>query len=276
MPVTCSSPPRSSRPSGPSSLFNVSSCPSKATSKPKPRAQPQHALSSSPEPEPEPEPEPRKLTKAEAEIQEAFKKWSNKILTGTTPSSGPHHPFYNIGTHWMRFIDTWTDKIELMMQFGFSEDLKAQQEEDGDNIDIDIDINCDNNEEPLSKEEREEQLKVLDLFVLPDEMKESDKNNYQRIFDVFKAKHPMQYKQMLGCYKFQAIDTIRVLYLLSKATGMPGLQLKDGALDPFMDPNTKSGRGLSHDMIILLLAPISHVKETIDKASDDLICLKLI
>ncbi|KAJ8083165.1 hypothetical protein PM082_009034 [Marasmius tenuissimus] len=294
MPVTRSSPPRSSHPSGPSSLFNVSSRPSKATSKPKPQARPQRAPSSSPEPEPE----PRKLTKAEAEIQEAFKKWSNKILTGTTPSSGPRHPFYNIGTHWMRFIDAWTDKIELVMRFSFSEDLKAQQEEDNDDIDIDIDINHDDNKEPLSKEEREEQLKVLNLFVLPDEMKESNKDNYRRMFDMFKAKHAMQYKQMLGCYEFQAMDTIRVLYLSIEhsyrdarrmdthnmkqriLTFIPHnnqqLQLKDGALDPFMDPNTKSGCGLSHNIIIPLLAPISCVKETIDKASDDPIRLKLI
>jgi len=46
-------------------------------------------------------------------------------------------------------------------------------------------------------------------------------------------------------------------------------ELDDNALIPFLDPTTKSGRGLAHSMIIPLLAPIDLVKPFIDKKSDD-------
>ena len=46
-------------------------------------------------------------------------------------------------------------------------------------------------------------------------------------------------------------------------------ELDDNAFSPFLDPTTKSGRGLAHSMIIPLLAPIELVKPFINKKSDD-------
>ena len=61
----------------------------------------------------------------------------------------------------MRFIDCWTDKIEIPIRFGFAEELNKAREDDDDN---------DDDDDELSEQEKEQHLAVLDLFALPDEM----------------------------------------------------------------------------------------------------------
>ncbi|KAL0057180.1 hypothetical protein AAF712_016190 [Marasmius tenuissimus] len=234
---------------------------------------------------PEPEPEAPKLTKAEVQAREQFEKWSNAVLGGTTPACGPRAAYYNIGSRWMRFVDPWTDKIELVLRFGFAEDLRPIP---SNNNDADVDMEEDDEE---TEEEKQRRLEILDLFTLPDDMKETDKDRYRQSFLLFKTGHPTQYNQLIACFEFEAAETIKTLYssiergfkdarrndtcrmkqnILSYIPNNPQQKaVKDDALVPFIDSSVKSNRGLAHDMIIPLLCPIERIKEVVHKPVDN-------
>ncbi|KAK1215957.1 hypothetical protein PQX77_021414, partial [Marasmius sp. AFHP31] len=261
-------------------------------------------------PEPERSREEPRLTRRQRErqrqLKEAFDKWSSGILEGSTPAQGALQAFYNVGAYWNRFIDPFTDDIELVLRFGFTEELKGPLTDDDDDdvvmnpaVDEDDEIEDeDEDEDEETEEERKQRLATLDLFARPDELKESEKKTYREWFAMFKTTFPTQYKQLLNSYKYEASATLKALYRsinsgfnASRRNDTSNLKkailsylplnpqqtaIKDDALDPFISATAKSNRGLNHPMIIPMLAPIERVMKMYDKPADDPVRAKLI
>ncbi|KAK1220505.1 hypothetical protein PQX77_016726 [Marasmius sp. AFHP31] len=231
--------------------------------------------------EPERSREEPRLTRHQRQLKEAFDKWSSGILEGSTPVQGALQAFYNVGAYWNHFIDPFTDNIELVLQFGFTEELKGPLTDDVDNNVVMNPAVDKEDEDEETEEEGKQHLATLDLFARPDKLKESEKETYREWFAMFKSTFPTQYKQLLNSYKYEASATLKALYRsinsgfnasrrndtsnLKKAIlSHPPLNpqqtaIKDNALDPFMFATTKSNCGLNHPMIIPMLAPIEHV-----------------
>ncbi|KAJ8093865.1 hypothetical protein PM082_009729 [Marasmius tenuissimus] len=279
MPVSRSSP---SRPSRPTRRARATECQSQRS------------------PEPQAPTQPR-LTKREREVQAQFRKWAKTILDATSPADRSLQAFYSIGSFWVRFIDPWTEDIELVLRFGFTKELKGPVTDDDND---DVVMNPDGDDEPSSDKEEETEdekrqcLKTLDLFTMPGQMKETEKETFRQCFAMFKATFHTQYKQLLNSYKFEGSNVLKAIYslintafkesrrndtcnmkkaILSYLPNNPQqLAVKDNALDPFIDAAAKSNHGLNHPMIIPMLAPINRVKEMYDKPADHPVRLKLI
>ncbi|KAJ8074246.1 hypothetical protein PM082_012555 [Marasmius tenuissimus] len=155
------------------------------------------------------------LTKREREVQAQFRKWAKTILDATSPADGSLQAFYSIGSFWVRFINPWTEDIELVLRFGFTEELKGPVTDDDDD---DVVMNPDGDDEPSSNEEEETKdekrqcLETLDLFTMPGQMKETEKETFRQCFAMFKATFCTQYKQLLNSYKFEGSNVLKAIY----------------------------------------------------------------